>query len=539
MLYPEERPDFVLPESYKNPETKLPSDVLEDVEKQEDSKELGPGPDAGARDIEEGSETTDRPPVQPQRSNDGHILVDWYSDDDPANPQNWSSLKKALVTLQICLYTFAVYAGSSIYVPGEELIMDRFGVQYFKASLGLALYVLAYGLGPLLWSPLSEMPLLGRNIPYIVTFFIFVILCIPTALVDNLGGLLVLRFLQGFFGSPCLASGGATMQDIYSLFLLPVFLAAWVSSAYCGPALGSLLSAFAVTAEDWRWALWEILWMAGPVFGVMFFFLPETSADNILLRRAKRLRKLTNNQVFFSQSEVKQRHLRFRDILVDSLIKPLEITIKDPAVLFTNVYTALIYGIYYSFFEVFPLVYPVIYGFSLGLTATVFVCIIVACILGVAVYYAYLFLYLFPDIMKRGLRAQEHRLIPALFSTFFTTAGLFIFAWTSRKSVHWIVSVIGLVIYGGSGFITMQCIFIYIPMSYPQYAASLFAANDAFRSMFAFGSILFSRAMYLNLGVAKGVTLLAGLSVLGIIGMFVLYLYGANLRRRSKFALHE
>lgn len=95
------------------------------------------------------------------------------------------------------------------------------------------------------------MPLLGRNIPYIVTFFIFVILCIPTALVDNLGGLLVLRFLQGFFGSPCLASGGATMQDIHSLFLLPVFLAAWVSSAYCGPALGSLLSAFAVTAEEY------------------------------------------------------------------------------------------------------------------------------------------------------------------------------------------------------------------------------------------------------------------------------------------------
>ena len=63
----------------------------------------------------------------------------------------------------------------------------------------------------------------------------------------------------------------------------------------------------------------------------------------------------------------------------------------------------------------------------------------------------------------------------------------------------------------------MQCIFIYIPLSYPQYAASLFAANDAFRSLFAFGSVLFSRPMYINLGVAKGVTLLAGLSVLGIV----------------------
>lgn len=61
---------------------------------------------------------------------------------------------------------------------------------------------------------MSEIPIFGRNVPYVATFAIYVILCVPTALVDNLGGLLVLRFLTGFFGSPCLANGGATMQDL-------------------------------------------------------------------------------------------------------------------------------------------------------------------------------------------------------------------------------------------------------------------------------------------------------------------------------------
>ena len=61
---------------------------------------------------------------------------------------------------------------------------------------------------------MSEIPTFGRNIPYVATFAIFLILGIPTAVVDNLGGLLVLRFLQGFFGSPCLANGGASMQDM-------------------------------------------------------------------------------------------------------------------------------------------------------------------------------------------------------------------------------------------------------------------------------------------------------------------------------------
>jgi MFS transporter, DHA1 family, multidrug resistance protein len=61
---------------------------------------------------------------------------------------------------------------------------------------------------------MSEIPLFGRNPPYIASFALFVILSVPLALVDNFPGLLALRFFTGFMGSPCLANGGATMQDI-------------------------------------------------------------------------------------------------------------------------------------------------------------------------------------------------------------------------------------------------------------------------------------------------------------------------------------
>ena len=56
----------------------------------------------------------------------------------------------------------------------------------------------------------------GHNIPYIISFTLFVILCVPTALADSYASLLVLRFLTGFMGSPALATGGATMQDMVS-----------------------------------------------------------------------------------------------------------------------------------------------------------------------------------------------------------------------------------------------------------------------------------------------------------------------------------
>jgi DHA1 family multidrug resistance protein-like MFS transporter len=68
----------------------------------------------------------------------------------------------------------------------------------------------------------------------------------------------------------------------------------------------------------------------------------------------------------------------------------LEICVKDPALTFINLYSALTYGIYYSFFEAFPLVYLKIYGFNVGEMTIVFLSIIVGCVVAVAIYFSYL-----------------------------------------------------------------------------------------------------------------------------------------------------
>jgi DHA1 family multidrug resistance protein-like MFS transporter len=173
--------------------------------------------------------------------------------------------------------------------------------------------------------------------------------------------------------------------------------------------------------------LWEILWLASPVFILWILFLPETSANTILLHRSKRLRRVSGNDKIRSQGEIDRKGLTPSAIAIDAVIKPLEIMIKDPAVLFTNVYTALTYGIYYSFFEVFPLVYGPLYGFNLGETGVVFICIVLGCFIGLGIYFTYLHWFLIPDILKNGLQVQEFRLRPALSAVFIFTISLFAF----------------------------------------------------------------------------------------------------------------
>jgi DHA1 family multidrug resistance protein-like MFS transporter len=161
-------------------------------------------------------------------------LVGWDSSNDPSNPQNWPLKDKILMTIVISLYTFAVYVGSSIYTPSQEAVMETFHVSHVEGSLGIALYVLGYGIGCLLFSPISEIPAIGRNPPYAISGLLFVVLCIPTALVENYAGLMVLRFLLGFMASPCLATAGASLGDIWTMAQFPFAVALWAATATMG-----------------------------------------------------------------------------------------------------------------------------------------------------------------------------------------------------------------------------------------------------------------------------------------------------------------
>ncbi|KAI5298903.1 hypothetical protein KEM56_003675 [Ascosphaera pollenicola] len=314
-------------------------------------------------------------------------------------------------------------------------------------------------------------------------------------------------------------------------------MAFWVCATYAGPSIGPLISGFAVQNENWRWSLWEIVWMTAPAIFGWVFLLPETSADTILLHRAQRLRKLTNNPHIRTAAEIKQTNVSFKAIAIEALIKPFEITFKDPVVAFVHTYTAIVYGVYYSFFESFPLVFPVLWNMSMGITGVLFTCLIPACFFGLGVYCVYISIVQRLDVKKTTKPPPEKRLLPGLFSPFGQTTGLFLFAWTANKNFHWIVPILGVTMNSGCAFLTMQSIFMYLPVSYPQYAASLFGMNDFIRSAFAFGTIMFSRPMFLKMGIARGVSMLGGLSVIGILGMYTLYFYGARLRARSKFAV--
>ncbi|KAH8723908.1 major facilitator superfamily domain-containing protein [Phaeosphaeriaceae sp. PMI808] len=438
-------------------------------------------------------------------------LVDWNGPNDPSNPQNWPVSHKVIMTAITCLYTFAVYVGSSIYTSSQDEIQKTFGVSHVEGSLGIALYVLGYGIGCLLFSPLSEMRAIGRNPPYAISGFLFVILCIPTALVENYAGLMVLRFLLGFMASPCLATVGASLTDIWSPPFVPFTIALWAAMATLGPAFGPTLSTYAVRDLGWRFSSWELMIIATPFYLMMLFLMPESSGSTILYYKAKRLREVTGNQKLMTQSELMQKDTRVSSLLFDAFVKPWEINALDPAILFTTLYTGLAYGCYYSFFESLPLVYPAIYRFSAQSTALIFLCVAPAAILAFGLHCLFLKFRMFKSLSNGTFGEVENYLLPGVLASPTVPIGLFLYAWTARSSIHWIVPTIGLSMSLFGTYFIVQSILLYIPNIYPRYAASIFAANTFSRSALAFAAILFSRPMFEGIGIAGGtITLITG-----------------------------
>ncbi|KAK0492776.1 major facilitator superfamily domain-containing protein [Armillaria luteobubalina] len=501
--YTDQQPDFVVPPHFLLPSSQRPSTIVSpDSDATTLCGDLEKSGGAGVQFTRESTLTADldmekQKQIETALNSDPYI-VGWYGDDDQENPRNWSPAKRAFVAFSISFLTFSVYIGSAIYTPSIPGLMADFHVSQTTATLGLSLYVLAYGIGPMFLAPLQELPGIGHNPVYTVTLFLFVVFQVPVAVARNMGTVLAFRFLTGFVGSPALATGGASMADIYPMHQFAYVLGIWALGAVAGPITGPVIGGFAAQANGWRWPQYELLWIA-------------------------------RNQELRSQGEKDKEGESLGAVMQEALIRPF-ILAKEPVLMFANVYLGFVYAIFYLWFEAFPLVFTDIYHFNLGLSGLPFLAFVVS---GAITYTAYYPKY---HIAPRYAKAAETRPEIGLIASIFIPTSVLIFGFTSKESIHWMVPVIGAALYLPGIYLTFQSILTYITPAYPTYAASVLAGNDLFRSAIASVFPLFGRAFFVNLGLGPGSALLAGISFLLMPVFWSLWKWGYILRKRSVYA---
>lgn len=145
-----------------------------------------------------------------------------------------------------------------MFAPAIQQVMSDFeSTNGVVSSLIVSIYVLGWGLGPLVVAPLSEVQ--GRLVVYTGSNVLYVVFTAACALAPNLGSLVVFRFLAGTMGSTPLTIGGGTISDLVPIQQRGLALSLYMFGPILGPSVGPLLGGFLTESLGWRWIFWVLV----------------------------------------------------------------------------------------------------------------------------------------------------------------------------------------------------------------------------------------------------------------------------------------
>ena len=231
-----------------------------------------------------------------------------------------------------------------------------------------------------------------------------------------------------------------------------------------------------------------------------------------------------------------------------TIIRPVHMLFTETTVGFVCMYTGFQFALLYTFVVASPYVFASMYGFSLSEQGLSFLGLITGCI--IAPFAILLIDWKIYQPKLARLRATstataddkmvtlppEDRLYGAMIGSCILPTGLFLFAWTARPTIHWIVPIIA------QGISILGSILVYVSSNFfmmdtygAKYGASASGASSLTRYTLSAAFPLFTLQFYRALGVGWATSILGFCTVLMAPIPWVFYRWGPGLRARSAY----
>jgi MFS family permease len=268
----------------------------------------------------------------------------------------------------------------------------------------------------------------------------------------NIQTILITRFLDGLSGSAFLSVAGGTVGDLFNRHQLQLPMLIYTASPFLGPSVGPIVGGFINQYTSWRWTFYVLIIWAGVTLIMILLLVPETYHPVLLREKARKLRKETGDPRWVAPMEKTSKSVI--KTISYSLLRPGELLLFEPMCLNLCLFSAILLGILYLFFGAFPLVFGGNHGFTdsqVGISFIgIFVGMVCAGLTDPLFHKNYVRLIKEREIAtgEVGGSEPEYRLPPAIVGGILVPVGLFLFAWTTYATVHWIVPIIGSAIFG-------------------------------------------------------------------------------------------
>ncbi|EMC96762.1 hypothetical protein BAUCODRAFT_34154 [Baudoinia panamericana UAMH 10762] len=460
------------------------------------------------------------------------VIVDFDGPDDPYRPMNWPFRKKAITTVLYGLTTMGATFSSSVYSPAVQEVSQTFHVGNEVSTLGIALLLFGFGLGPLLWAPLSEV--YGRKPAVLIPYFIAMIFAFSGGAAKDVQTIMLCRFFQGLFGSAPVTNTGGVLGDIWSAEQRGAAIVGYAMAVVGGPTLGPIVGgAICDSYLRWRWTQYITGILMAFVLGLDVLILDESYPAQLLVVKAQRLRHSTGNWALHAKHE--EWDVSISELSHKYLIRPFQL-LMTPICLLVALYASFVYGILYASLAAFPIEFEEERGWNKLVGSLPFLAVLLGVIIGAAANLLNQKFYIKRWKANNCRPVPEARLPPMMGGSFIFVAGLFIFAWTSSPSIPWIAPCIGAALLGLGFFTIFQAALNYLIDTFQRYAASAVAANTFLRSVFAGAFPLFITPMLHNLGIGWGMSIFGFIAILLVPIPYLFYIYGKRIRARGTWS---
>lgn len=214
--------------------------------------------------------------------------------------------------------------------------------------------MLGFAIGPLIFGPLSEH--VGRRLVLIGTYLAYMTFTLCCAVSPTYGTLLLFRLLCGIAAAAPNAVVGPLFADIYHR---PEprgrSMAYFMCATSMTPPFGPIISGYA-TRVSWRLTFWIGLAIAGVCLPLVVF-LPETYVPVLKKKYARQ----NGDDISLELPCPEKKKYQLLQELGTIFSRPFVMITREPVVLFSSLYLALIYSTLYLFFQAYPIIFQGLY----------------------------------------------------------------------------------------------------------------------------------------------------------------------------------
>ncbi|KAI9474246.1 MAG: major facilitator superfamily domain-containing protein [Benjaminiella poitrasii] len=445
-----------------------------------------------------------------------------------------SRKRKWFILSIVALQGFLGPLTSSIYVPAISQVKHSFRTTSTAINATISLYVFIMGFAPLLWASLSERQ--GRRTVYLSAIFVYFMTTIGCALAQSIELFTALRAFQSVGASASQAVGAGTITDLFDVHQRGNAMGLFLLGPLVGPVVGPIAGGFINEYLDWRYIFWLLSGMGGLIFILVLFFVPETSAI-ILMKRSEFKVAHPNSRKQYILARIFG--FEHEESIWKSMLRPFKFILLPAVILSTTPYS-IAYGFMYFVIASLPhqLSYHYHYtSYQIGLAY-------LANGLGNAIgafisgKWADRALNKIAVENKDKKKHLEVRLTPMWLGIILLPAGELIYGWCVHRSLNVFAGFTGLFLLGlGVGMVQTPCN-TYIVDLYQNHSASAMSAGNLLRCISAGCTPLVAPTLIAKIGNDWSMTILAIISLMSGVCIFVVQRYGQSWQQKSNSRLN-